>query len=118
MSKIIQAINAMISNPDLITNVVQSGKEFFFLYKNKYKWSIRTDNSEEDNYFLFFYPGDMTIDILAGLDPEDWDDVPLIRYQASEIGTKEARASMSELYTLVQERLYRINEALDDIISG
>ena len=40
MTKIVQAVNAMISNPDKIKSVIPNGQEFFFIYKDKYKWSI------------------------------------------------------------------------------
>lgn len=118
MSKIVQAINAMISNPNLINNIHRSGKEYFFLYKNKYRWSISCETLEDDDYLLFFYPGNLPIENLSRLEPDEWDNIPLIRYQSSDIGTKEAKSSMAELYNILKERIYGIDEALDDIISG
>lgn len=115
MSKVVQAVNAMISNPDHITNVMRNGRELFFLYKGKYKWSII--KSDEDKYHLYFYPGDEDLERLAYYDGNDWEGTPMVTYSDEDIGTKEAKASFSELYTLIKERVYGVNEVLDDIIS-
>lgn len=115
MSKIVQAVNAMISNPEFVSNVIPGDNEFFFLYKNKYKWSIARRNGDE--HFLWFYPGGESLETLAAHDGSDWEGTPMVIYRDSEIGTKEAKASFSELYTLIKERAYGVNEVLDDIIS-
>jgi hypothetical protein len=115
MSKIVQAVNAMIANPKLITKVIKGENELFFLYKDKYKWSM---DKREQAYFLWFYPGDQTLESLASFEAWDWSDgFPMVMYQDVEIGTKEAKASFSELYRLLKERVYGVNEVLDDIIS-
>jgi hypothetical protein len=115
MSKIVQAVNAMISNPRLITQVLQNGTEFFFLYRNKYKWSISRRSDGE--HWLWYYPGSESLEQLSGFENYEWEETPMVTYKDSEIGTKEAKASFAELYTLVKERLYKVNDVLDDIIS-
>jgi hypothetical protein len=115
MSKVVQAVNAMISNPKQITNVMRNGNELFFLYKGKYKWSI--SKNQKGEYYLFFYPGDQAIEHLAYYDGDDWEGTAMVTYTDAEIGTKEATSSFSELYTLIKERVYGVNEVLDDIIS-
>lgn len=115
MSKIVQAVNAMISNPDHITNVMRNNRELFFVYKGKYNWSI--SKSEEGEYYLFFYPEDADIARLAHYDGLDWEGTTMVTYAATEIGTKEANASFAELYTLIKERVYGVNAVLDDIIA-
>lgn len=114
MSKIVQAVNAMIANPQLIANVVQGQDEFFFLYKNRYTWSM---SKREDDYFLWFYPGCSHPEELTSFEGHDWEGVPMVTYRAKEIGTKEARASFTELYTIIKEKLYGLNDVLDDIIA-
>lgn len=106
----------MISNPDNITKVLRGSRELFFLYKGKYKWSMRR---EGDTHSLWFYPGNERIEQLVGHDdPEsDWDGVSMVHYSDTEIGTKEARASFSELFTLLKERVFGVNTVLDDIIA-
>lgn len=117
MSKIVQAVNAMIANPNLISKVIK-GKgesELFFLYKDKYKWSM---SKREHGYVLWFYPGNETLEELVSFDGIDWSNgVSMVTYQDTEIGTKEAKASFSELYTLLKERVHGVNKVLDDIIS-
>jgi len=117
MSKIVQAVNAMISNPQLITKVIKHGNELFFLYKNTYKWSMTRD--DDDVHILWYYPGSETLEGLASMSGSGWDpEIEMVTYRDSEIGTKEATASFTELYTLLKERLYDVNEVLDDIIAG
>jgi len=41
----------------------------------------------------------------------------MVKYSDTEVGTKEAKSSFAELYTIVKERLYGVNDVLDDIIS-
>jgi hypothetical protein len=114
MSKIVQAVNAMISNSKLITSVIKGESELFFLYKNKYKWSI---SKREDGHILWYYPGSETLQSLASHDGDDWQGVEMVTYKDSEIGTKEAKATFSELYTLLNEKIYGIDDVLNDIIS-
>ncbi|OEC90736.1 hypothetical protein [Acinetobacter sp. YK3] len=115
MSKIVQAVNAMLSNSKLITDVMVEDNEYFFLYKSKYKWSIKRI---EDEIILWFYPGNESLQQLIHLTlGSDWQSVPMIRYSDKEIGTKEAKLSFVELYNLIKEKVYGVDDALDDIIS-
>lgn len=115
MSKIVQAVNAMISNKQLIKDVLLGDREVFFRYRNKYKWSIR--QTEDGEYILWHYPGGGDLEELAAYIDDDWEGVPMVSYKTSEIGTKEAEASFAELYQIVKERAYGMDEILDDIIS-
>ena len=115
MSKIVQAVNAMIANPKLITKVIKGEREIFFLYKEKYKWSMAKN---EQGHSLWFYPGTDSLEQLASYEGFDWEDnVPMVFYQDTKIGTKEAKASFAELYTLLNEKVFGVGEVLDDIIS-
>ncbi|MFY9261491.1 MAG: hypothetical protein WAO71_13400 [Gallionella sp.] len=115
MSKIVQAINVMIANPELITNVLSGDGEFFFLYKGKYKWGI---TQREQKLFLWFYPGKESLEELESLSHMGaWEGVDMVKYVDAEIGTREAIASFSELYTLIKEKRYGVQEMLEDIIS-
>lgn len=113
--KIVQAVNAMISNPDKITKVIKNDEEYFFIYRDAYKWSMR--KNEEGEHVLWFYPFEENIENLAAYGADDWANVNMVAYKDSEIGTKEARASFAELYTLLKERVFGMNFVLDDIIS-
>lgn len=115
MSKIVQAVNAMISNPSQITSVMKNGKELFFLYKGKYKWSI--GKNDQNEYYLYFYPGREEIQHLAHYEPSDWEGTPMVSYSDTDIGTKEATSTFAELYTQIKERVYGVNQVLDDIIA-
>ena len=72
-----------------------------------------------NNYFLFFYPvtSNYTLEQLANVqDPQEWEHLAMVRYDAQELGTQEAMQTLSELYTVIKEKLYGVNQALDDII--
>lgn len=116
MSKIVQAVNSIIANPAAIDTIIQGAqREIYFVYKKKYKWSVRRDRDGE--IYLHYYPGDEPIDQLAHLEVYEWEDVDTVTYSSQEIGTREATSSFLELYTLLKERLFKVNEVLDDIIS-
>lgn len=117
MSKIVQAVNSMISNRERISSVLPGSHpgEIFFLYKDKYRWSMRPDGDED--YYIWHYPGEASIESLATYDQDDWNDVAMVPYKSADIGTKEARASFAELYRLIKDRQYGMDEILDDIIS-
>lgn len=115
MSKIVQAVNAMISNPENITKVLKGNDEYFFLYKNKYSWSMA--RRENDEHILWFYPGVENIEELVQHDGHDWEGVNMVAYRDTEIGTREAKASFAELFTLLKECVFGVNKVLDDIIA-
>ena len=113
MSKIVQAVNSMIANPKLISNVIKTDNDTYFLYKEKYKWSILKDPN--GGVCLFYYPRNMSIEDVAA--KFDFENIDFIRYSDEEIGTREARASFLELYNLIIEKVYNIDSVLEDIIS-
>lgn len=113
-AKIVQAVNAMVSNSDKISDVVGGQQELLFMYKKKYVWGI-ADRSDE--YGLWYYPDAKSTEELASLEPHEFEDMPLIYYSTKDIGTKEARDSFRELYQLVKEKVLGMDTVLDDIIS-
>ncbi|MCL5104547.1 MAG: hypothetical protein M1133_10625 [Armatimonadetes bacterium] len=118
MSKIVSAVNAMISNIDKVSEV-RTGtdkKELFFCYDGKYNWSI-SHNEKEDVYYLFYYPGDYTTAQLAALSAGDWQTLQYLAYNTEELKTREAKESFAELYTTMSEKMYSVDDVLDDIIS-
>lgn len=115
MSKIVSAVNAMIINSNKISNVlVGQGGEYFFLYDGKYKWSMI---KRDDDTLLWFYPSKHSLETLAAYENHDWDELPMVTYRTSEIGAREARESFNELYTLLKEKMYGIDEMLEEIIN-
>lgn len=119
MSKIVTAINVMISNQDGIGKVIQgvNNPEIFFMYEGKHKWSIL--KNDKDEYFLHYYPGQQELEELARWDDEDWHYFgEMVSYTTRELGSKEAHDSFSELYTVVKEKRFNMDKILDDIISS
>lgn len=116
MSKIIQAVNSMISNADSISQVTYGcqGKEIFFSYKNQYKWSIKL--IDDGSYSLWFYKTNKSIENLSNIFDEEWEEIPMMHYSTKELATKEAFASFEELYRVVKEKMLGMDTVLDDII--
>ena len=117
MSRIISAINAMISNPEMIKDVTKSydSDDIFFTYDQKHKWSISRD--AHNSSCLTYYPGAQSIQQLAGMENYEWSEFQeFIRYTTDEIGTSEAYESMGELYNVVKEKIYNMDKVLTEII--
>ena len=115
MAKIIEVLNSMISKNDRITNVIKSDQEYFFIYDNKYKWSIVKDNNE--NYFIHFYPDDSrTIEEIRNI--SDWSNYNFVTYSTSDLKTQEAIETFRELYQVVSDKVYGLDDIFDDIING
>lgn len=119
MSKIIEAVNVMASNKDKFDMVLQGAheSEIFFRYAGKHKWSIIKNDSGE--YYLHYYPGNYNLEKMAAWPPEEWHGFSgMVSYNSKDLGTKEARESLGELYTLVKEKVYGMDDVLEDIISS
>ena len=118
MSKIVTAVNAMISNPDLITNTINGDmdSECFFKYDIKHIWSII--ESTDGEYILHYYPGNQSLEVLASIPEETWhqENIHTVPYNTKTLGTKEARDSFKELNTIIKEKVYGMDDVLDDII--
>ena len=117
MSKIVKAINVMVSNPAKITHVTEGthSDELFFMYMDKHKWSMTRDSGGE-RYFLHFYPGNTPIEELASYDGP-WEEIAMVTYASSDLGGREAAASMRELYTILREKQHGVDDILDEIIA-
>lgn len=119
MSKIVTAINVMVSNPDRIQKVIKgyNDTECFFVYDGKHSWSILKNGH---GYYMAYYPGSQDISSLAQIPDEHWEEanVHCVSYTSKVLGTKEALDSMAELYSIVNEKVYGMDDVLEDIINS
>lgn len=115
MSKIVLAINSMISNEEKISDIHRDlmDSEILFKYTNKYVWGI---SKNEENYSLYFYPESKDVNELKGV--VDWSNVPMVVYKTEDLKTREALESFKELYLIVQGKLHNVDRVLDDIIEN
>lgn len=131
MSKIVQAINAMISSSDKILKVIpgaQNPDDLFFLYAKddkKYKWSISKYDEEQysgevkTSYYLNYYGNkEKTIEEIASYTgPNQQQEIgPIMNYSSEELKSREAKESMVEFYRVVKEKQLGMDQVLDDII--
>lgn len=113
--KIILVINSMISRNNLITDVSKDSQDvFYFVFDRKHKWTMYYDESD-DNFKLVIYPDPTkTIDDIKNIDINN---LAHVAYQSKEFRTIEAKESFRELYKLIQEKLYNVDDAFDEILN-
>ena len=109
MTKIVRAVNSMISHAEKISDVSIFNNEYFFKFDNKYVWGIF---EKEEDYILSYYPETGEVDDLGG----EWQDIPMVIYNTKDLKTQESLESFGELYLIIKEKLYDVGKALDDII--
>jgi hypothetical protein len=69
---------------------------------------------------MAYYPGNLDISKLASIPDEHWEeaDISCVTYTSKELGTKEAKESMGELFNIVNEKAYGMDDVLEDIINS
>ncbi|MRX70289.1 hypothetical protein SAMN06265349_101709 [Flavobacterium resistens] len=120
--KIVLVLNTIIAQREKISNVIPEENEFYFLYDNKYKWSIKKILGDWDDEFIVdFFPDAKneiipdTIDQIAS--NRKWGiKVNYARYSTKEIGTKEAYETFKDLYDILFNVVYGIDDIFNDII--
>lgn len=122
MSKIVQAVNSMIEKENKITSVkrvvdTDHDTTYFFTYNNKYLWAVRKDTDE--NYWLAYFPaGPAQAGEAMDECRRNWrqGEIDMVSYFSPELRTQEATESFAALHRIVEERLYGMNEVIDDIL--
>jgi hypothetical protein len=128
MSKIVKVVNAMLSNSNRISTVINHDGYWFFLYDEKYAWCIQSwDYEGENRYMLFFLKGEGStyvndvreFEILSRQDARSLiKNGKAIEYNTNEISSDEALQAFRLLYTAVREKGIGIDKVFDEIIDG
>ena len=128
MSKIVKVVNAMLSNSNRISTVINHDGYWFFLYDEKYAWCIQSWEYEGENrYMLFFLKGEGStyvnnvreFEILSRQDARSLiKNGKAIEYNTNEISSDEALQAFRLLYTTVREKGIGIDKVFDEIIDG
>ena len=128
MSKIVKVVNAMLSNSNSISTVINHDGYWFFLYDEKYAWCIQSwDFEGENRYMLYFLKGEGSsyvndvreFEILSRQDVRSLTkNGKAIEYNTNEISSDEALQSFRLLYTAVREKGIGIDKVFDEIIDG
>ena len=127
MSKIVAAANAMVSNSNKISTVININSYWFFLYDEKYAWCIESWNYEGENRYMLYFikaEGNFYINDAKVFERLSRKDVrslvkegEAIEYNSNEIGTDEALQAFRLLFTAVKEKGIGIDKVLDEIIN-
>lgn len=124
---IVMAANAMIENVKKITDVADMNTKdsFVFLYDDKFVWGIRAFANNE--YVLTVYPGYRNInDLLRDFKSSSFQSgatfekeaIQSVEYSSRKINTKEGYDTFSELYHIIREKRYNVDQILEEIITG
>ncbi|MEW8512340.1 MAG: hypothetical protein AB2608_16005 [Candidatus Thiodiazotropha sp.] len=118
MSKLIQAINVMVANESKIGRVTpgKESKEVFFVYDKKHVWSMAKQDS---GMKMWYYPsGINNFEHLVNARNDEWEHMQMVYYSEEEFATREAKESVDELYRIVREKQYGMDEVFNDIFSS
>ena len=128
MSKIVAAVNAMVSDSNRISTVININSYWFFILDEKFAWSIESwDHEGENRYILYFIKvnGNFTVDDAKAFERQSRQDVrslvkkgEAIEYNSNEIGTDEALKAFRLLFTAVKEKGIGMDKVLDEIINA
>lgn len=114
--KIVEVARSMAAAPKQISDVTEgqaSSNELFFKFGGKYKWSVISSPFDSA---LYFYPGKHSLEQLATMGDQEWEDFRgLVRYSGKDIGA-EASEAFASLYNAVKNRQYDVDDVLDDIL--
>jgi len=121
--KIVLVVNSIISHKEKITDVVVEKSEFFFLYNGKHKWSVKKFEQDWKEHFIVNFFPDNPDDIIGRnitdiVTSRSWgggiDNV--VSYSTKELDTVEAYETFKELYELLFDKVYGIDDIFNDII--
>jgi len=128
MGKIVKVVNAMLSNSNRISTVINHDGYWFFLYDEKYGWCIQSwDYEGENRYRLYFLKGagssyvndPREFEILSRQDVRSlMKNGKAIEYNTNEINSDEALQAFRLLFTEVREKGIGIDKVFDEIIDG
>ena len=128
MSKIVAVVNAMVSNPNKISTVINYDSYWFFLYDEKYAWCIQSwDHEDKQKYILYFLTvkGGFYVKEAREFEVLSRQDVhslvnngEAVEYNTNEIGTDEVLQVFRQLYTSVKEKGIGIDKVFDEILEG
>lgn len=104
----------MISRKELISDVIKDSQDvYYFVFDKKHKWSI-FHNEKDNNVCLIIYPEkNKSIEEIKNADLSILSHVV---YESADFRTIEAKESFKELYKIIQEKLYDIDQEFDDIL--
>lgn len=120
MSKVVAAVNTMITNEKKISPVLvgTDSLEIYFSYNKKYNWSL-AHNDDEDCFYLHYYPAShLELSDLSQMNGFEFNDIISVTYSSKDLGSREAYQTFKELHNLLQEKVYGIDKVLDDILAS
>ncbi len=136
MSKITIALNSMIEHRDQITDVMNYKQTYYFRFLN-YVWSIRSYVVENNqmfkniiqlthnpiHYSATYYPDYYSVaDLKDDLEKRDESGKQIVEitsfvYSSETDKDRETYQTFRALFNLLREKLYNVDQVLEDIIS-
>lgn len=113
--KILHVLNVMIANSSKISDVVRLENEIFFCYDQKYKWAIEKVEDEERYYVHFYLADEYSFQEFISV-VESGRSVEYREYSTDELTSDEALQAFSEIYQIVLDKLFGLDEVFTAII--
>lgn len=112
MEKISILLQLMIENQNVITNVILDEEDNYFFSYNSSVWSIVKANNLVT--LTLYVQNNLEVTTLA--DDINRDEINQVSYISDDFES-DNKEKLTKLYTIVKERVYGVNELLDQIIS-
>jgi hypothetical protein len=126
MSKIVAVANAMVSNSNKISTVINNDNYWFFLYNEKYAWCIQSWDYEGENRIMLYFikvKGNFYVNEFIEFEIMSRKDVKslvklgeAIEYNSNELGADDALQTFRLLYSAVKEKGIGIDKVFDEIL--
>jgi hypothetical protein len=114
MEKLAQALNKMLERKDLISNVIGKGKEYYFLFNKKHKWSV-VFNASPIKYSLYYYTLDISLEDIANI--TSFNDSMYVFFSDEKLKDLNCLEQVKQLYIYLEGSAAGLDEALDEILS-
>jgi len=117
--KAISAMKRMLEDPSLLKEILRSGNEYYFKYKD-HTFSIthRSNDSDWGPYSFYVYPAwkEDTSTLASLLERGFSDDYPVKAYHSANYDIIDDKEVFRKLYELCDGRYLNIDDIFDDIL--
>ena len=116
--RILDVIDKMTKTPSKITEVLGNGGEYYFKY-GKHTWSLihRDQSSEYGIYTIYLYPKyEGSVGNIAETFEYGDADIDMVSFHERDIPAPGAREKFDELYAILRNAYYKIDDIFDDIL--
>lgn len=111
--RIAEVLKTMLRNKELISRPIykKEEREFYFLYDQKYKWSILTSPSGAE-FTVYIYPGEENLQQVY----DDWSTAEKISFSTVSLTDYEFRTACRALYEYLRDDYFGVERLFNEIL--